>query len=418
MMKGEILMLCSAYEDRLSQQYRLLEITNAINSGFTLEQTLDLIFDKFDSLIPYDRIGFSLLEDEGKKLVVHWARSRAEKVYMSAGYSRPMTGSSLQIILENGKPRIINDLEDYLENHPDSDSTRIIVKEGIRSSLTCPLVAEGKKVGFIFFSSMKPATYKDVHVDVFLQLAAQLSMIIEKGRLAQELINLNQLKNKFLGIAAHDLRSPISVFRSYLALFRDGYLGPTTEKQEDIFRKMDKGAAAMLALIDNVLDISAIESGNLNLNRKLLNLREFLLETHENNSLLAKGKSIVLNLEIDDDLPEVEIDTARMTQVLNNLISNALKFSHPGTTITMSARRAGNEVHIAVKDQGQGIPPEERSKLFNAFSKTSVKPTSGEKSTGLGLAIVKKMVEAHGGKIWFESEVGQGSTFVFSIPLN
>ena len=133
--------------------------------------------------------------------------------------------------------------------------------------------------------------------------------------------------------------------------------------------------------------------------------------------LLAKGKSINLKLNLESNLPEISLDRNRISQVINNLITNAIKFSYPETEIALSAVRRGGEVIISVADQGQGIPPDEIPKLFADFTKTSVRPTGGEKSTGLGLAIAKRMVEAHKGRIWVESQVGKGSTFSFTLPL-
>jgi transcriptional regulator with GAF, ATPase, and Fis domain len=182
----------------------LSKVTEKINAGLDLDEVLNLVFESFWPLIPYDRIGFSLLEQNATVVRVRWARSDAPDMKIARGYSAPLAGSSLQRILETGQPRILNDLRQYLGEHPASESTRLIVEEGMRSSLTCPLVAMGKPIGFIFFSSMEPQTFKNAHVEIFLQIAGQLSMIVEKARLYEE---LNQLKNKFPEMAEHDPRT-------------------------------------------------------------------------------------------------------------------------------------------------------------------------------------------------------------------
>ena len=287
----------------------------------------------------------------------------------------------------------------------------------MQSSLTCPLIAMGKPIGFIFFSSMKPDTYKDLHVDLFLQIAGQLSAIVEKGRLYQQLVELNELKNKFLGIAAHDLRNPISVVKGYVAIFLGDLLGEIPPQQRTILQKMNKACENMLTLIDDLLDVSAIESGNLNLEKKSVDLADYLRECHTTNAMLAQAKSIELNLSLESELPKVRIDPNRMGQVINNLVANAIKFSHPDTAITLGARAKTKEVEVFVSDQGQGIPEEDMPKMFKEFARASVRPTAGERSTGLGLAISKKIVEAHGGRIRVHSEVGAGSTFSFTLPI-
>jgi hypothetical protein len=173
----------------------------------------------------------------------------------------------------------------------------------------------------------------------------------------------------------------------------------------------------MLSLINDLLDVASIESGSLELHIENTDIPTYLRDLQESNELLAKAKDIELKLELTEPLPAVDLDQDRVGQVVNNLVTNAIKFSYPATTIRMLARAEGQELHIAVIDEGQGIPNGELPKLFNEFGKTSVRPTAGEKSTGLGLAIVRRMVEAHGGRIWVESTVGKGSTFTFALPL-
>jgi len=413
----ELKRLGEALERKFDEITRLLKVTEDINAGLVLDEVLGHVFDSFRPIIPYSRIGFSLLEDEGETVRARWARSDASTLRISAGYQAPLEGSSLERIIESGQPRILNDLEAYLAEHPLSDSTRKLVEEGMRSSLTCPLVAMGKPIGFMFFTSTEPGAYRDAHVEIFLQIAGQLAVIVEKGRLYQQLLELNELKNKFLGIAAHDLRNPITVIKGFLAILLDGLLGEISPRQKQVMQKMDGACETMLGLINDLLDVSAIESGKLVLECEGVNLEQYLKECYESNSILAEGKSIDFRLDLKTPLPIVQIDPNRIGQVINNLTTNAFKFSHPQTCTTLAARLEGKDVIVSVTDQGQGIPQDEIPKLFAEFGRVSVRPTGGERSTGLGLAIVKRMVEAHGGRIWVESEVGKGSTFSFSIPI-
>ena len=145
-----------------------------------------------------------------------------------------MQGSILQRIVETGKPHIINNLTTYLEEHPESESTRLIVGQGMQSSLTFPLVGMHRPIGFIFFNSMQSNAYQNSHVELFLQIAGQLSMIVEKSRLYDQLIELNQMKNGFLGIAAHDLRSPIAIIMNYVEYLLEGHPDKIKKSQDDI----------------------------------------------------------------------------------------------------------------------------------------------------------------------------------------
>lgn len=171
---------------------KLNTVTSQANSGIVIDDVLDHIYESFRPIIPYDRMGFALLEDDGQMLRSRWSRSETTKVKLVPGYSAAMVGSSLMEILRTGKPRILNDLQEYLQKNPNSDSTKKILAEGIRSSLTCPLIAMGKPIGFLFFSSSKPNTYENIHVDLFLQIAAQLSAIIEKSRLYEQVEQTNR----------------------------------------------------------------------------------------------------------------------------------------------------------------------------------------------------------------------------------
>jgi signal transduction histidine kinase len=415
---GRSLEVLGATLDRRFREIReLVRITERVNAGLMLDEVLGHVYDSFRGIIPYNRIGFSLLSPDGNTLTARWARTDAPEPKLGLGYAAPMQGSSLQQIIETGRPRVLNDLEIYLHDHPQSDSTRRVVEEGMRSSLTCPLIALNRPIGFMFFSSRQPDAYRDAHVEVFQQIAGQLSVIVEKSRLYQDLIELDAWKNKFLGMAAHDLRNPLTIIKGYTALLSEGVLGPLSAQQIEILQRMDAASTAMLNLINDLLDYSAIESGRLDLTVEPVDPAAYLAACQTDNQILAQAKGIGLRLEVAPDLPSVTIDRHRMAQVLGNLIGNAIKFSYPGSFITLGARQDDREVAIWVEDQGQGIPTEDLPKLFREFGRASVLPTAGEKSTGLGLAIAKRIVQAHGGRIGVESQVGQGSIFTITLPL-
>ena len=173
----------------------------------------------------------------------------------------------------------------------------------------------------------------------------------------------------------------------------------------------------MLELLNNLLDISKIESGKLELEVTKNHYPDFIRKNIEFNRFFATEKGILIDLVLSDDIPLVDCDKNKIEQVLNNLISNAIKYSHPNTTIHIEVLMENSFVVTKVIDQGQGIPANELPHVFKPFQKASTKPTAGEKSTGLGLAIVKKIVEGHQGIIGVESEVGKGSTFFFKLPL-
>ncbi len=233
----------------------------------------------------------------------------------------------------------------------------------------------------------------------------------------EELQRLNEQKNAFIGMAAHDLRSPLAAIQVYSDFILEGGARGFDQQQENYLLRIRKSSEFMLSLVDDLLDIATIESGKLTLDPKPTDLAALVEQNVQLNLGPAGLKRINVVFDRQGAGRLVPVDQLRMEQALNNLISNAIKFSHPDSTVRVGLRFERDEVVISVQDEGQGIPQGEHGKLFDAFTVTSVRGTAGEKSTGLGLAIVKKIVEGHGGRIRVESEVGRGTTFFISLPL-
>jgi diguanylate cyclase (GGDEF)-like protein len=216
--------LAVAMKTRSEQSAKLAEISRKINEGLLLEDVLDQVYESFRALIPYDRIGFALLEDGHQVVRAHWARSEATEVMLPIGYSALLEGSSLEKVVASRRPRILGNLEAYLDDHPKSDSTQKIVAEGMRSSLTCPLLIKGQPVGFLFFSSMEVDAYREEHQEIFLRIADQLALTLERSRLYEELLrlaqDLQQAKESLEREASRDSLTDLWNRRSILDLLR------------------------------------------------------------------------------------------------------------------------------------------------------------------------------------------------------
>lgn len=232
----------------------------------------------------------------------------------------------------------------------------------------------------------------------------------------KKLFELNQLKNKFLGMAAHDLRNPLGIIRNFSEILMEDAEDALNGEQRDwlsiIYRTSDK----MLDLINELLDISVIESGKLDLKLKPGSLKELLEECVRIGQTLAERKKIRLHTTFSK-IRHSLFDENRLNQAVDNLLSNAIKFSPLDTDIYISMEQEGDIAKVKVRDQGPGLSKEDQTKLFGEFQKLSARPTADESSTGLGLSIVKKIIDAHKGNIWVESTLGAGATFIFTLPL-
>jgi signal transduction histidine kinase len=253
-------------------------------------------------------------------------------------------------------------------------------------------------------------------------VAEQVSDIKEKNEALEkknlELEDMTKDKDRFLNIAVHDLRSPLSCIVGYLDLLN---VMPGIQNDSDLNKMskiISKNCSGMFDLINDILDISKINNGSLELDIDEINIHEVIQECFETNVILCEKKNIKLIQTIEEPISMCLADKRRVIEILNNLVSNALKFSNRDTEITIKAKQKENEdfLWVHVIDQGQGVEKSELETLFQAFHQTSTVSTEGEKGTGLGLAIVKKLVDLQNGKIEVSSEVGVGSDFKFSLP--
>jgi signal transduction histidine kinase len=228
-----------------------------------------------------------------------------------------------------------------------------------------------------------------------------------------KLVKLNDEKNKLLGMAAHDLRNPLSSINGFAHLMLDeGY----AEKRRDIAELIKKTSGEMLELVDNLLDISVIESGYVALTLHLNDLNPVIETRVKLFGMIATQKGIALNHK-PSSIPPFIFDLGKIQQVVDNLISNAIKFTRPGGNVGVGTSVENGRVRVEVTDDGVGIPEKEQEHLFTGQKKISVRPTGGERSTGYGLLIAAKIVKAHNGTIGVKSKPGAGSSFFFTLPM-
>jgi signal transduction histidine kinase len=263
---------------------------------------------------------------------------------------------------------------------------------------------------------IKPATPNQGQYEEISHLNNELvNMQRELSKKNAELASLNALKNQFLGMAAHDLRNPLQGILYYSEFLLEDPARLEADQLEFITVIHDQ-SQYMTSLVNDLLDVATIESGKLQLDLQPVDLAKLAQTNLVRNRLFAGRKNITLDFEVGN-IPMSLLDAAKMEQVLDNLTTNAIKYSRPGSHVHIRLRVVGTEILLSVQDEGPGIPPAELDLLFKPFQRTSVKSTGGEKSSGLGLVIAKRIVNGHAGRIWVESQVGIGSTFFVAIPI-
>ena len=238
----------------------------------------------------------------------------------------------------------------------------------------------------------------------------------ELRRLYEELETASRHKSEFLANMSHELRTPLNAIMGFSQVLRHRLFGELTPKQEEYLDDILSSGNHLLSLIDDVLDLSKVEAGQIALEPAPFSLREALERGVVMVRDRAAGHGLRLSLELDPDVDIVTGDERRLRQIVFNLLSNAVKFTPAGGSVAIAAQRLDGEVQVSVADTGPGVAPEDRERIFEEFQQTDVGVQQRE-GTGLGLALSKRLVELHGGRIWVDGEVGHGSRFVFTLPL-
>jgi signal transduction histidine kinase len=232
----------------------------------------------------------------------------------------------------------------------------------------------------------------------------------------QALIELNQKKNDFLGIAAHDLKNPLSAIQGYTEMIKSDFDEMPKQEILEVIDKIYTSSQQMFELVKNLLDVNAIEVGKQELSLTAIDIVPILQALVKHYRQRAEKKNIQLQCQCAN-VHYAKAEKNTIVQVLDNLLSNAVKYSPPGKYIYVRVNEIDEYIHCEIQDEGPGLSDEDKRKLFGQFTRLTAKPTGGEHSTGLGLFIVKKLVEAMQGQVWCESQLGQGATFIVKLPM-
>jgi signal transduction histidine kinase/CheY-like chemotaxis protein len=295
---------------------------------------------------------------------------------------------------------------------------------GYRTALATPLLREDVPIGAIFIRRMERHPFSEKQIALLRTFADQAVIAIENVSLFHEIQEksrqlevASQHKSEFLANMSHELRTPLNAIIGFSEVLVEKMFGELNAKQEEYLNDILSSGRHLLSLINDILDLSKVEAGRMELEPGTFSLPEAL----DNGLTMIKERAsrhgITLSLQVDPDLGEVEADERKVKQVVFNLLSNAVKFTPDGGRVELAARRVDGEVQVSVRDTGIGVAPEDQGRIFEEFRQAGQGPAKTQEGTGLGLALTKRFVELHGGRIWVESEVGVGSTFTFSLPV-
>src|SRR5581483_4079810 len=310
-----------------------------------------------------------------------------------------------------------------LREEPPSPVNNLMINAGFRARLVVPLIGAERAVGALVVRRKEPGEFPQQTVELLQTFAAQSVLAIENANLFHEIEEkgrqlqlASQHKSQFLANMSHELRTPLNAILGYTELILDAIYGEIPDKARATLERVQVNGKHLLGLINDVLDLSKIEAGQLNLTLSDYSVKDVVHNVFSAVESLANNKRLALKVDVAPELPQARGDERRLTQVLLNLVGNAIKFTDQGE-VAIKASTADGTVTVAVHDTGPGISAADQSKIFEEFQQADSSTTKEKGGTGLGLAIAKRIVEMHGGRLWVESELGHGSTFSFMVPV-
>jgi len=319
----------------------------------------------------------------------------------------------------SGEPSQIADLHE----EPRSDVNEIVLRAGYRARLLAPLMRGEEIVGLLVVRRKTPGSFANNIIDLMKTFAAQSVLAIQNARLfheiddkSRELEVASRHKSQFLANMSHELRTPLNAILGYSELILDNIYGEAPQRMRAVLERVQTNGKYLLDLINDVLDLSKIEAGQLILSLADYSVADMVQSVHTAVEPLARSKKLGFTVDLPRDLPAAYGDDRRLKQVLLNLVGNAIKFTDSGE-VAITASAADGAYTIVVRDTGPGIAETDQTKIFEEFRQGDNAQANSKGGTGLGLAISKRIVEMHGGRLWVNSRPGEGSTFSFTVPL-
>ena len=396
------------------------EVSQAVNSTLDINTVLTTIVAKAVQLSTTDAGAIYTFDEARQEFRLRATYGMTEEMIQAiAGQHITVNDARMGTATTQRRPVQIPDVR----NEPQTPMNDIILREGYRAVLVMPLLRPDRIVGALVVRRKKPGEFPKGIVDLLDTFAVQSVVAIQNARLfreieekGRELEVASRHKSQFLANMSHELRTPLNAILGYTELILDSIYGEMPAKAHAVLERVQVNGRHLLGLINDVLDLSKIEAGQLTLSLSDYSLGDVVHGVVAAVEPLAAEKRLAFRAEVAPDLPPARGDERRLSQVLLNLVGNAIKFTDKGE-VKIAASVANGSFTVAVCDTGPGIAASDQAKIFEEFQQADNSSTRQKGGTGLGLAIAKRIIEMHGGRLWVESSLGQGSTFSFTLPV-
>ncbi|HEV3007867.1 MAG TPA: ATP-binding protein, partial [Burkholderiales bacterium] len=409
-------------KEALEQQKASADVLGAISSSIAdTAPVFDKILESCERLFAGRIVGLNLAGEDGRlRIGAYHGEHREEFARIFPIPITPESGSGLAIV------------ERRIVHYPDTEhgeevpaTTRQGCKAiGIKSVIFAPLLWEGRGVGAIFVGRDHVSSFSEKEIALLKTFADQAVIAIQNARLFREIQEksaqlevANKHKSEFLANMSHELRTPLNAIIGFSEVLSERMFGELNEKQADYLKDIHESGRHLLSLINDILDLSKIEAGRMELDISTFDLPTALANAMTLVRERAQRHGIALSLDVDQRLGAFQADERKFKQIVVNLLSNAVKFTPDGGRVDVSAKKYDGKVAVAVRDTGIGIAPQDHATVFEEFKQVARDYTKKAEGTGLGLTLTKRFVELHGGAIELQSAPGKGSTFTITLPL-
>ena len=395
----------------------LFQINLKVAGSKSLEEVLDFIFNEIKKIIPCDRIDVAFIEEDNQRMVIQFVKSDYEPVYLKKGFASDIIGGSIQKVFLSGMPSVINDMKLHAKSNPMSESARMLLKEGIRSSMVCPMKSEERYIGMLMCRSREANAYGIHQISLQMAYAHRLGQAVEKAYHIEQLSSAMSSYMEMLSFVSHELKNPLASIIMTAKTLSKGYYGEIGEKQKSAADRIIRKAEYLLNLTAEYLSLSSIETGEFQARPREVDFyKDIISHSHEIIAVMLQEKKIRFEQNISPDLPVVKCDPELMKIVMTNFLSNAVKYSDFEAVIRLSVTAENERIRVSIWNQGPGFPESEKIRLFKRFSILQTPELSERKGHGVGLYVTWKIILLHGGRIWADSKHGEWAEFTFEIP--